>query len=426
MKKKAMLLALLTLVFVVPLIVDVSTLFAGPITTGRQIFRSDTFGDEAFWGDTLRLHEAIAGAANGGVGPGLSPNAALALGLKVNVAAVPVQTLDAIKAGTVDLNDPAVTLALLRLNAVLGVTGFFDCNGKITSIGIQCALCHSVVDDSFAPGIGRRLDLWANRDLNVGAIIALAPNLQPFVDLLGVDLATVQTVLNSWGPGRFDAELALDGKAFRPDGKTASVLIPPIFGLAGVNLHTWTGWGGVPHWNALVAVLAMHGSGSFSDARLNDPVKFPIAAAQGFANVRGVPDLVTSKLAPLHTYQMSVRAPAPPSGSFDPQAARRGKVIFNGKAKCATCHVPPLYTEPGWNMHSPAELGVDDFQANRSPDGHYRTSPLKGLFTHTKGGFFHDGRFATLPDVVNFLDAGLGLALTPQQKSDLVQFLLSL
>src|SRR6185437_11581659 len=188
-------------------------------------------------------------------------------------------------------------------------------------------------------------------------------------------------VLNSWGPGRFDAELFLDGKAFRPDGKTAATLIPPAFGLAGVNLHTWTGWGSVTHWNAFVANLEMHGKGTFYDPRLNDATKFPIAAKAGFGNVRNTPDRITPKLAGLHLFQLAIPAPPPPAGSFDARAAAQGKTLFSGKAKCATCHVAPLYTEPGWNMHTAAEIGIDDFQAKRAPDERYRTSPLKGLWT---------------------------------------------
>ena len=270
---------------------------------------------------------------------------------------------------------------------------------RLRSVGITCALCHSNVDDSFAPGIGTRRDGWAARDLDVGAIIAFAPSVQPFVDLLGlvdpsINAPTVRKVLRSWGPGKFDAELLMDGKAFRPDGKSAATLIPPAFGLAGVNLHTWTGWGSVTHWNGFVANLEMQGRGTFYDPRLNDATKFPIAALAGFGDVRNDPDLVTSKLAPLHVYQLSLQAPRPPRGCFDAAAAARGDALFEGKADCARCHVPPLFTEPGWNMHTPEEIGIDAFQADRSPDGHYRTSPLKGLWTHAKGGYYHDGRFA--------------------------------
>jgi hypothetical protein len=393
---------------------------------GKEIFRFDTFGDEEFWGDTLNLHQAIEGAALGGVGPGVSPATALAVGLKVDVDALPASLISAVKEGKVNLNDPATTLALLKLNSVVGVTGFFNQQGTLRSVGIQCALCHSTVDNSFAPGIGHRLDGWANRDLNVGAIVALAPNLQPYADLLGVSQATVRAVLNSWGPGHFDAELVLDGKAFRPDGKTSAVLIPPAFGLAGVNLHTWTGWGSVTYWNAFVANLEMHGKGTFFDPRLNDSTQFPVAAAAGFGNVRNTPDLITPKLAALHFYQLGISAPVPPKGSFDEDAAARGKELFEGQAKCTTCHVAPLYTEPGWNLHMPGEIGVDDFQANRAPDKRYRTAPLKGLWTHTTGGFYHDGRFATLNDVVQHYNSFFGLGLNDQQVLDLVEFLKSL
>ena len=399
---------------------------ADSLEQGRQIFRYDTFGDEAFWGDMLQLHQAIQGEQFGGAGPGVSPETALAVGLKVDVDALPKRLVKQAKEGQVDLTDPANTLLLLKFNAVVGVTGFFEEDGSLASVGIQCALCHSTVDDSFAPGIGHRLDGWANRDLNIGAIVALAPNLQPFVDLLGVDEETVRLVLNSWGPGKFDAELILDGKAFQPNGDSAATLIPPAFGLAGVNLHTWTGWGSVTHWNAFVSNLEMHGQGTFYDPRLNDAEKFPIAAANGFGNVRNTPDLITSKLADLHFYQLAIPAPAPPVGSFDEAAAARGADLFAGKAGCAECHVPPLFTEPGWNMHTPEEIGIDDFQANRSPDERYRTAPLKGLWTHMKGGFYHDGRFATLRDVVDHYNNFFGLGLTEQEINELIEYLKSL
>ncbi|HET6177439.1 MAG TPA: hypothetical protein VFE61_10930 [Candidatus Sulfotelmatobacter sp.] len=393
---------------------------------GRQTFRYATFGDEAFWGGTLHLHHAIEGAKFGGVGPGVSPRTALAVGLKVDVDALPPSVIQGLKNGTINLDDPAVTLALLELNSVLGVKGSFKPNGALSTVGIQCALCHSTVDNSRAPGVGHRLDGWANRDLNVGAIVALAPNLEPVADLLGVDQATVRKVLNSWGPGHFDAELFLDGKPFRPDGKTAAVLIPPAFGLAGVNLHTWTGFGSVTYWNAFVANLEMHGKGTFFDPRLEDSAQYPVAAKAGSGNVRNTPDLITPKLAALQFYQLAIPAPRAPRGSFDPQSAERGKALFNGPARCSTCHVAPLFTEPGWNMHKASEIGIDDFQASRSPDKRYRTSPLKGLWTHQKGGFYHDGRFATLNDVVDHYNRFFGLNLDDQDKAALVEYLKSL
>ncbi len=396
------------------------------IEEGRKTFRYDTFGSEAFWGDALQLHKAIAGEKNGGVGGGVSPKTALSVGLKVDSDALPASLKQQLKAGKVDLDDPATTLALLKLNSVVGVTGLFDPKGGIRSMGIQCAFCHSTVDDSFAPGIGKRLDGWAARDLNVGGIIALAPNLQPFTDLLGVDVATVKKVLASWGPGRFDAELDKDGKAFRPDGKQAGTLIPPAFGLAGVNLHTWTGFGSVTYWNAYVAATEMHGSGTFFDARFNNKEQYPVAAKTGSGNTRGKPDLVTPRLAALHFYQLAIPAPKPPAGSFQSDAAARGKGIFNVKGQCATCHVPPLFTEPGNNLHAPAEIGVDAFQADRSPTHMYRTAPLAGLWSHQKGGFYHDGRFASLREVVDHYDGFLGLKLTEKEKSDLVEYLKSL
>ena len=396
------------------------------VQDGRRIFRFDTFGSEAFFGDALQLHKAIAGAANGGVGAGVSPRTALAVGLKVDSDALPDALKAQIRAGQVNLDDPATTLALLKLNAVVGITGRFDSTGAIQTLGVQCALCHSTVDDSFAPGIGRRLDGWANRDLNVGVIVSLAPNLKPFTDLLGVDAGTVRKVLTSWGPGRFDALLDKDGKAFRPDGGQAGTLIPPAFGLAGVNLHTWTGFGSVPYWNAYVAATEMHGSGTFVDARLNNAEQYPVAAKTGSGNTRGTPDLVTSKLAALHFYQLAIPAPQAPEGSFDTAAAERGKEVFSGRAQCSSCHVPPLYTEPGHNLHSPEEMGIDSFEADRSPTHMYRTAPLAGLWTHHKGGFYHDGRFPTLAAVVEHYDGTFALGLTSQEKADLVEYLKSL
>ena len=393
---------------------------------GRETFRFETFRSETFWGGQLQLHEAIAGAANGGVGPGLSPKAALSLGLKVDATALPAAVKKAVKSGALDLNDPKNTLELLKLGAVVGLTGFFDEKQRMHSVGIQCALCHSTVDNSFAQGIGRRRDGWANRDLNIGAIVALAPRLEPFSELLGVDTATVKTVLNSWGPGKFDAELILDGKAFRPDGKPAATLIPPAFGLAGVNLSTWTGWGSMTHWNAFVANLEMHGHGTLFDPRLDDAERFPIAARERFGHVTAEEDQITPALPALHFYQLALRAPRAPHGSYDAAAARRGRDVFNGKARCATCHVPPLFTEPGYNMHLPEEIGIDDFQAQRSPDGRYRTAPLRGLWTHSKGGFYHDGRFATLEEVIRHYDQFFGLSLTAAEQADLKQYLKSL
>jgi hypothetical protein len=396
------------------------------IERGRQTFRYDTFGSEAFWGDKLQLHKAIAGEKHGGLGGGVSPKTALAVGLKVDADALPDAVKQQIKDGKVNLDDPATTLALLKLDAVLGVKGFFDDQGGLKSIGLECAFCHSTVDDSFSPGIGKRLDGWANRDLNVGAIVSLAPNLKPFTDPLGVDTVTFKKALAGWGPGRFDAVVNQDGKAFRPDGKQAGTLIPPAFGLAGVNLHTWTGFGSVPYWNAYVGVTDMHGSGTFFDARLKDKTQYPVAVRTGAYNTRGVPDRITSKLADLHIYQLAIPAPTPPAGSFDKDASARGKNVFEAKAKCATCHVPPLYTEPGNNLHTPAEVGVDAFQADRSPTHMYRTAPLAGLWSHQKGGFYHDGRFATLRDVIEHYNDLLKLALTDREKADLIEYLKSL
>jgi hypothetical protein len=395
------------------------------VDEGRRIFRYDSLGSEAFWGDTLRVHETIAGAAHGGVGPGVSPAAALSVGLKVDEEALPGNLRADLLHGRVDLGDPANTLALLELDAVVGVRGFFV-NGTLSSVGISCALCHSTVDDSLLPGVGRRHDGWPNRDLDVGKVIGLAQDLTPFTSLLGVPEQTVRDVLASWGPGRFDAHLVLDGKAFRPDGKSGSVLLPAALGLGGVNLATYTGWGSVTHWNAFVGNLEMHGQGRFFDPRLKDPVKFPVAAFAGFDDVMPANDRITPMLEPLQLYQLALPVPVPPLDSFDPVAAERGRELFAGKADCARCHVPPLFTEPGWNAHTAAEIGIDDFQAMRSPIERYRTTPLRGLFIRSKGGFYHDGRFPDLRAVVDHYDQTFGLFLTDPEKSDLVEYLKSL
>jgi cytochrome c5 len=389
------------------------------LAQGRRVFRYDTFGDQAFWGGALQLNRAIAGKKNGGVGPGVSPKTALAVGLKVDASKIPSKVAKAIKAGKVNLNDPKVTLALLKLNAVVGLRGFFRGN-RLASVGITCAVCHSTVDSSFAPGIGRRRDGWPNRDLNVGAIVSLAPNKKPLTDLLQVDEKTVDKVLAAWGPGKFDAELFLDGKGFRPDGKTAAVLIPSAFGLTGVNLHTYTGWGSIPYWNAFVANLEMHGIGNFSDKRLDNRSQFPVAARAGFAHVRHKRDLITSKLGALQVYQLSLPVP---HARVHRAAAHRGKKIFDGIGRCATCHMPPTFTDSGWNLHTGSEVCVDDFQANRSPTFRYRTTPLRGLVAKRKGGFYHDGRFGTLRAVVDHYNSCFKLGLNSGQKSDLIEYL---
>src|SRR5690349_6292847 len=419
------------------------------LADGRQTFRFDTFGDEAFWGGSLQLHQAIKGASLGGVGPGISPITALSLGLKVDIDALPQPLINQLKQGKVDLNSPATTVALLKLNAVVGLKGFFQ-GDNLSSIGITCAVCHSTVDNSLTFGVGHRLDGWANRDLDVGKIIAAAPDLSAFVNLLGVSEATVRTVLNSWGPGKFDAELSLDGKAFNPQQVTDGVvtgtnvpgatLIPNAFGLAGYNQHTWTGaWGSIPYWNAFVAALEMHGVGRFFDPRLNNAAKFPIAAANGFADLPHIDpdqDRITKKLPALQFYQLAIPAPAPEAGvDFNAAAAARGDELFSGKAKCNDCHVEPLWTEPGWNLHTPAEIGIDSFEADRAPDGVYKTMNLAGIFVRenglfmnpaNKGRYYHDGRFATLLDVVNHYNTHFNLGLTAQEKSDVVEYLKSL
>jgi hypothetical protein len=416
------------------------------IEQGRDIFRFDTFGDEAFWSDQLQMQRSVMG---------LSPQTALALGLKVDADALPAALIEAIRLGKVNLNDPAVTLQLIRQNAVLGVVGTFNGN-TLAKVGFTCALCHSTVDNSIASGIGRRIDGLANRDLNVGAIVATAPNLQPVVNLLslapqdaGITAQDVRAVLNSWGPGKFDAELFLDGKAFNPEQTTNGVvtgtnvsgatLLPNANGLPGHNLHTWTGgWGTVTYWNAFVAVNELHGIGTFFDERFDDPVQFPIAAAAKLGHVTVDPDSdqVTGKLPALHFYQLALPALQPRARTdFDPAAAARGDELFSGKANCNSCHHEPLWTEPGWNQHTADELKIDSFEADRAPGHAYQTMNLAGLFVRerglfmfpqNKGRFYHDGRFKTLMDVVNSYDTRFNLGLTDQEKHDLVEYLKSL
>jgi hypothetical protein len=391
---------------------------------GKAVFRFETFGDEIFWTDKLQLHKVLVDEKHGGTGNGITPKQALDLGLKVDLKLLPGFLKKKIKEGKF-LDDPFVTLELLRLNTVLGVVAKFE-NDKIKSVGITCAVCHSTVDSE--SGIGNRLDGWPNRDLNVGAIIALAPDLSVYEKLLGVSNETVKKVLASWGPGKFDAELNLDGKAFRPDGKSAATLIPEAFGHAGHNLHTWTGgWGNVTYWNAYVANLELQGQGHFYDPRLMNKKQYPVAAKAGYGNKHSSDsDYVTSKLASLQFYQLAIPAPKADKKSYNKEAAIRGEVLFNNKAKCASCHVPPLFAEPGWSTHKGKEICIDDFQANRSPDSSYVTQGLKGLWAHSKGGFYHDGRFATLMDVVNHYNSCKQLNLTEAEKADLVEYLKSL
>jgi mono/diheme cytochrome c family protein len=417
---------------------------AALIQNGRNIFRYDTYGDEAFWGDALQLHQAIQGSRFGGVGPGVSPKTALALGLKVDSDALPAQVLAKLRQGRIDLDDVGVTLALLKNDAVVGVKGLFNTDGSLKSMGLTCAVCHSTVDDSVAPGVGRRLDGWANHDLNTGAIIGAAPNLTPIRNLLQIVHPSVtddqiRAVLGTWGPGKFDAQLLFDGKVVGPRGPAAT-LIPNAFGLLGYNLHTWTGgWGTVTYWNALVAVLEMRGKGTFIDPRLDDTNHWPIAATARFGHTsvdNPEDDQVTPKLPALQYYQLSLPAPKPaPGADFNVAAAERGKAIFGGKANCASCHLSPIWTEPGLNDHTPAEMNMDSFQADRSPAGTYKTMNLAGLYIRerglfmkpeNKGRFYHDGRYRTLLDVVNSYNLRFSLGLTPQEGQDLVEYLKSL
>jgi mono/diheme cytochrome c family protein len=359
----------------------------GAIDQGQQIFRFDTFGDEQLWTDTLRMHEVIESS--------VSPATALAVGLKVDSAALPADFL-----GTHDLNSPATTVQLIKLNAVVGLVGSVK-GTQLKSVGITCAICHSTVDNSVTTGIGNRLDGWPNRDLNPGAIIALSPAVT----------SAQKAVYNSWGPGRFDPR-------FNVDGINGPVLIPPAFGLKGVGFETYTGDGPISYWNNYVAVLEMGGHGSFSDPRIG-------------ISITQEPDLVTPKLPELLRYQLSLATPPPPPGTFDQIAAKRGEALFKGKARCASCHIPPTFTDvlsgPDPSvpfLHEPAEVGTDTLYALRSATKQYRTTPLRALWQHPP--YFHDGSAVDLAAVINHYDNLFNLGLTAKQKLDLVEYLKSL
>ncbi|MDB4874999.1 MAG: cytochrome c class [Gemmatimonadetes bacterium] len=360
------------------------------VSAGKDIFRFDTFGDEKYWTDTLRMHEVIQSA--------VSPAAALSVGFKVDVDSVPRAVRDAIAAGTVDLASPATTVTLLKLNAVVGLKGDVrTINGRDTlaRVGITCALCHSTVDNSFAKGIGHRLDGWPNMDMNAGAIVALSPAVSP----------ALKTILNSWGPGKYDPRINLDGLS-------TPLVLPPAYGLAGVDKVTYTAEGSISYWNAYVAVTQMHGQGSFSDPRIG-------------VNVLQTPDLVTPKLTALRQYQLSLGTPKPPAGTVDDAAEARGRALFNGAANCASCHLGTTYTDVNFNrLHAPSETGMDPRYAARTADKAYRTTPLRGLLQHAP--YFHDGSAATLAAVVDHYDGALSLRLSSQQKHDLVEYLKTL
>ena len=366
-----------------------TSLSPATLARGREIFRYDTFGDESYWTDTLRMHEVIASA--------VSPATALSVGLKVDVDALPPAVQQALASGQVNLNDPATTVTLLKLGAVVGVRGVVDNSNTLTQVGITCALCHSTVDNSFAPGIGHRLDGWPNRDLDVGAIVALSPAVSD----------AVRAVLRSWGPGMYDAR-------FNFDGINDPAVIPPAFGLRHVALETYTGDGPVSYWNAYVAITQMHGHGFFSDARIGVSVSNP-------------PDLVGPALDALRAYQFSLEAPAPVA--VDRAAAQRGKHVFMHAAGCATCHYGVALTDVNSGvLHTPAEVGQDPLHAQRSATKLYRTTPLRGLWhpPQLQGPYFHDGSAATLEEVVDHYVTTRGLVLSAAQRADLVAFLKTL
>ena len=361
------------------------------LADGKSIFRFDTFGDETFWTDTLRMHEVIR--------TGVSPATALAVGLKVDADALPPAVKAGIADGSIPLDQPATTVALLELGAVLGVVGQVDEGGTLQRVGITCALCHSTVDNSFVPGIGRRLDGWPNRDLDVGRIVSLSPALTD----------AQKAVYLSWGPGMYDPR-------FNIDGQNVPVVLPPAFGLRHVALETYTGDGPVSYWNAYVAITQMHGHGIFSDPRIGVSVSNP-------------PDLVSSKLAALSAYQLSLEAPRPVASNFDADAARRGRAVFTGVARCAACHLGGALTDVNaGRLHSPESVGQDATYAQRSATKLYRATPLRGLWNppQLRGPYFHDGSAATLDEVVSHYEQRFGFSLSERQRRDLVEYLKTL
>jgi mono/diheme cytochrome c family protein len=370
---------------------------AALVAQGKQIFRFDTFGDETKWTDTLRMHEVIAAAVD--------PTTALSVGLKVDAEALPAAVVQGIQDGSISLTSPATTIALLKLNAVVGLQGTVEnIGGKdtLTHVGITCALCHSTVDNSFAAGIGKRLDGWANRDLNPGAIIALSPALD----------AATKAVFNSWGKGKYDPR-------FNLDGKNGPQVIPPAYGLAGIHSITSTGDGAdVAYWNRYVGVTQMGGHGSFSEPRT------------GVNVTNGTDDQVSAKLPALQAYQLSLKAPAPPAGSFDAAAAARGRLVFNGAGNCSSCHSGTEFTDANSRLHPASEVvsepeaaGVPSY-ASRSATGQYRTAPLAGLWQHAP--YFHNGSAATLDAVVQTYNTKKALGLSNADMADLVEYLKSL
>ena len=360
------------------------------VAQGKTIFRSDTYGDETFWTDTLRMHEVI--------GSAVSPKTALAVGLKVDMDTLPASLVADLQAGRVNLDDPATTVALLALGAVVGVVGQVDASSHLTRVGITCALCHSTVDDAFAPGIGHRLDGWPNRTLNVGAIVALSPVLTP----------AQKAVYDGWGPGMYDPR-------FNIDGRNMPVVIPPAFGLRHVAKEIYTGDDTVSYWNLYVGVTQMHGHGTFVDPRIG-------------VSIHNTPDNLTpAKLAALRAYQLSLEKPT--ATAFDAAAAVRGKAVFEGAAACSSCHAGAELTDVNsGKLHAASEVGQDPTYAERSASKLYRTTPLRGLYHPPQlvGPYFHDGRAKSLADVVDHYVTTRGLALTAQQKADLVEYLKSL
>jgi cytochrome c5 len=367
------------------------------VAAGREIFRHDDFGDWRFWTDTARLNDLV---------EGVSPAQALALGLKVDAAAVPPAVLAAVLADPAALADPATTRALLGLNAVVGLSAQVE-GDQIVRMGTTCALCHSTVDNSVTTGIGQRQDGYPNRDLAIGTILSLLPGLADIAASLGVSADALRAEFESWGPGFYDARVNLDGQLAAPP-----VVLPPAYGLRGVGLETYTGEGPISYWNAYVAVTQMHGKGSFSDPKLGIRIRVPTAE-----------DEVTRKLPALRAYQYSLPAPAPLPGSFDPAAAARGESVFTGAGTCSRCHAGPTFTDHG-HLHAPEETGMEATWAQRSTTGKYRTTPLRGLWQHPP--YFHDGSAATLEAVVAHYDGVLSLGLTTQQQADLVEYLKTL
>ncbi|MEO8859270.1 MAG: hypothetical protein ABI343_19975 [Burkholderiaceae bacterium] len=456
------------------------------VTAGQQTFRYDTFGDETFWTDTLKMNKVIETAVD--------PLTAASVGLKIDVSALPADVVKGVVDGTIPLNDPQTTLALLSLNAVVGVKGQVSkgVDGKLhlDRVGITCALCHSTVSKdlqvtapdpanpagpriSLAGIVGERLDGWPNRALQPGTIISLSPA------LTAVQKAEYASWATKFGPGFYDPRINVNtdpgsNPAVGPniDANVAAykaaggipVVIPPAFGLVGLSKSIFTGDGDTAHepagptayWNRYVGVAQMHGHGTFFDERIIINGK-PLNVDHRVGD-----DLITAILPQLEAYQWSIAAPAigthgtkwAVASDLDTQAVTRGKAVFEGPAKCSSCHSGSSFTDVNtFGLHpASASVALDKNYIKFSATKQWRTTPLKGIWTHPP--YFHDGSGALNTTTAKCMDGSdigslagaadrvrqdlacvvnryndpkqLNLGLTDAQRVDLVEYLKSL